>query len=155
MIPVLYKDEISKNFLPENKKIVFTNGCFDIIHTGHIDYLEKAKNFGDYLVVGLNSDNSVKSIKGNTRPVNNELDRAKVLSALRPVDVVVIFNEQTPVQLIKIVNPDIHVKGGDYKADDLPEKNVLDEIGAKIEIIPYLEGYSTTKIINKIKQTYS
>ena len=105
----------------ENKKIVFTNGCFDLLHPGHSHYLTEAKALGDVLIVGLNSDESVKQIKGNDRPINNEDFRSKMLMSLKPVDAVVIFNENTPIQIISIIKPAIHVKGGDYKITDLPE----------------------------------
>lgn len=137
----------------EGKKIVFTNGCFDILHPGHLDYLIKAKGFGDILIVGLNSDISVKRLKGTSRPILNEQDRAFMLSCLEAVDAVVIFSENTPIKTIEAIKPDIHVKGGDYKEDDLPEAKTVKNNGGKIEIVPFLKGYSTTKIIDKILNT--
>ena len=130
-----------------NKKIVFTNGCFDILHRGHVTYLKHAKTLGDILVLGLNSDDSVRRLKGPERPVNNEQDRAVVLEALECIDYIVIFEEDTPLNLIKNVMPDILVKGGDYKAEDVVGK----EYAGRVEIIDFVEGYSTTSTINKLK----
>lgn len=130
-----------------NKTIVFTNGCFDILHRGHVTYLKHAKTLGDILVLGLNSDASVKRLKGPSRPVNNEQDRAVVLEALECIDYIVIFEEDTPLNLIKNVMPDILVKGGDYKAEDVVGK----EYAGRVEIIDFVEGYSTTSTINKLK----
>lgn len=129
-----------------NKKIVFTNGCFDILHRGHVEYLQKAKELGDLLIIGLNGDSSVKRLKGENRPINNEKDRAIILSALECVDYIIIFYEDTPFELIKKLRPDILVKGGDYKIE-----NVIGREYAKETIlIDFLEGYSTTKIIKNI-----
>lgn len=133
------------------KKTVFTNGCFDILHRGHITYLEKAKNLGDMLIVGLNSDSSVKKLKGETRPVNGELDRAFVLDALRCVDVVVIFGEDTAEEIVGFLKPDIYVKGGDYTIDTLPEAKIAMSYGGKVELISFVEGYSTTNTIERMK----
>jgi D-beta-D-heptose 7-phosphate kinase/D-beta-D-heptose 1-phosphate adenosyltransferase len=147
-------DEIEKicNSLREqNKKIVFTNGCFDILHRGHIEYLTKAKEFGDVLIVGLNSDTSVQRLKGKDRPINSESDRARILDALKPVDYVVIFEEDTPLRLIQMVKPDVLVKGGDYKVEEIVGSEFVMSYGGKVEIIPFVEGKSTTKIIQKIK----
>ena len=130
-----------------NKKIVFTNGCFDILHRGHVTYLKHAKTLGDILVLGLNSDDSVRRLKGSDRPVNNEQDRAVVLEALECIDYIVIFEENTPLNLIKNIMPDILVKGGDYKAEDVVGK----EYAGRVEIIDFIEGYSTTSTINKLK----
>lgn len=144
------KEKISE-LKAEGKKIVFTNGCFDIIHSGHIFYLGEAKKSGDVLVIGLNSDDSVKRLKGNDRPINNESDRALVLDALKFVDFVTIFEEDTPYELIKLLQPDILVKGGDYKADEIVGADIVRENGGKVLIIPYVKGKSTTALINKIK----
>ncbi len=130
-----------------NKKIVFTNGCFDILHRGHVTYLKKAKELGDILVMGLNSDASVKRLKGDSRPVNSEGDRAEVLSALECIDYITIFDEDTPLDLIKTVEPDILVKGGDYN----PEEVVGREFAKKTVIIDFVHGYSTTSTINAMK----
>ena len=134
----------------QGKKVVFTNGCFDILHIGHISYLENAKKQGDILIVGVNSDASTKRLKGPTRPINNEKDRANMLSALKSVDYTVIFEEDTPEDLISYLKPSIHVKGGDYKKDDLPETKIVEAYGGKVIILNFVEGKSTTNIINKI-----
>lgn len=134
------------------KKIVFTNGCFDIIHAGHVRYLEKAASFGDFLVLGLNSDASVRRLKGETRPVNPEYDRAEVAGALRSVGCVVIFEEDTAEELIRVVRPDVYVKGGDYTISTLPEARIVAGYGGHTEIVGLVEGRSTTNIISKIKK---
>ena len=134
------------------RKIVFTNGCFDILHAGHVTYLEAAKAQGDVLVLGLNTDASVRRLKGPERPINNELDRAKVVGALQAVDYVVLFGEQTAEAVIAEVKPDIYVKGGDYTLDTLPEAKIVQSYGGKVVFIDMVEGRSTTNIINKIKK---
>jgi D-beta-D-heptose 7-phosphate kinase / D-beta-D-heptose 1-phosphate adenosyltransferase len=132
----------------QNNKIVFTNGCFDILHTGHIKYLEKAKSFGDKLILGLNSDKSIQKIKGINRPVNAQADRAYVLASIELVDYVVIFEDQTPLKLIELIKPDILVKGGDYKDKYVVGQEVVNEL----KIVDFIEGKSTTNTINKIKE---
>jgi len=134
------------------QKIVFTNGCFDILHAGHVTYLEAAKAQGNVLVLGLNTDESVRRLKGPERPINNELDRAKVVGALQAVDYVVLFGEQTAEAVIAEVKPDIYVKGGDYTLDTLPEAKIVQSYGGKVAFIDMVEGRSTTNIINKIKK---
>ncbi len=134
-----------------NKKIVFTNGCFDIIHSGHVIYLNEANKLGDILVVGLNSDDSVRRLKGNLRPINNQLDRAIVLSGLKSVDYVVLFGEDTPYELIKLLKPDVLVKGGDYNTDDIVGADIVRSNNGKVVTIAFVEGKSTTNIINKMK----
>ena len=134
------------------KKVVFTNGCFDILHAGHVTYLEKARSFGDCLVLGLNTDASVCANKGPSRPINSELDRAKVVGALKAVDYVVLFGEQTAEKLIAKVKPDVYVKGGDYTLDTLPEAKIVMSYGGKVEFVNMVEGRSTTNVIQKIKQ---
>jgi len=129
--------------------IVFTNGCFDILHYGHVDYLEKAKSLGNRLIVGLNADASVQRLKGNHRPIQNETSRSRVLSALQCIDAVILFEEDTPTELIRHIQPDILVKGGDYK----PEQVAGREFAGKVEIIPFVDGYSTTAIERKIKES--
>ena len=131
----------------KNKRIVFTNGCFDILHIGHIKYLEEAKSFGDILILGLNSDTSVRKIKGNDRPINSQNERAYIISALDLVDYVVIFNEETPFDLIKNINPDILVKGGDYEGTKIEGQDIVKEF----KIVKFIDGISTSKIIEKIK----
>ncbi|MDI6728802.1 MAG: D-glycero-beta-D-manno-heptose 1-phosphate adenylyltransferase [Thermodesulfovibrionales bacterium] len=130
----------------EGKKIVFTNGCFDIIHIGHIRYLKEAKKLGDVLVIGLNSDSSVSRIKPG-RPINTENNRAEVLSSLEMVDYVTIFDEDTPYELIKHLKPDVLVKGGDWKKEDIVGSDIVPEVHS----LPYISGISTTEIINRIK----
>ncbi|MBX7243004.1 MAG: D-glycero-beta-D-manno-heptose 1-phosphate adenylyltransferase [Bacteroidia bacterium] len=132
-------------------KIVFTNGCFDILHPGHIAYLEQASKGRRKLIVGLNSDNSVKKLKGDSRPVNPEKDRAFMLAALMSVDAVIVFEEETASEIIEWLKPDIYTKGGDYEAKDLPEYEPVIRNGGLVEILPFVEGYSTTKWIEKLK----
>ncbi|HBG47956.1 MAG TPA: D-glycero-beta-D-manno-heptose 1-phosphate adenylyltransferase [Cyanobacteria bacterium UBA9971] len=136
----------------QNKTIVTTNGCFDIIHAGHVRYLKHAKELGDVLIVCLNSDASVQRLKGPSRPLNHQDDRAEVMSALEAVNYVVVFDEDTPVYILAKIKPDIHVKGGDYSEETLPETAVIKQGGGKIQFIPFVEGRSTTNIINKIHQ---
>jgi len=133
------------------KKIVFTNGCFDILHAGHVYYLEKAKKLGDELVVGLNSDSSVKALKGAGRPINNLEQRVKVLSSLQCVDKVVSFSDETPIKLIKAIKPDVLVKGGDYKIKDIVGHKEIKSWGGEVKTIPLVPGLSTTKIIKKLR----
>ena len=132
------------------KKIVFTNGCFDILHVGHVDYLAKAKRMGDILVIGLNSDSSVRKIKGPGRPINRERDRAKVLSALSSVDYISIFSEPTPEKLIKKVRPAVLVKGGDWKIKDIVGGAFVRSYGGKVRNISFVKGYSTTSLIKRM-----
>ncbi|MBR5914517.1 MAG: D-glycero-beta-D-manno-heptose 1-phosphate adenylyltransferase [Selenomonadaceae bacterium] len=132
------------------KKIVFTNGCFDIIHVGHVRYLTTAKNFGDVLIVGLNTDESVRKLKGSSRPVNNQNDRAEVLLGLKAVDHVIFFGEQTAENLIAEIQPDIYVKGGDYTLETLPEAKIVQSYGGRVELVNLVAGKSTTNIIEKI-----
>lgn len=143
---------IDNLYLDKYKKIVFTNGCFDILHLGHIDYLSKSKELGDILIVALNSDQSIKNIKGTQRPINNQYMRSMILASLFFVDIVIIFNEDTPEKLIKIIKPDILVKGGDYNIDTIVGGDIVKSYGGEIKIINYVEGYSTTNIINKINK---
>ncbi len=131
--------------------VVATNGCFDILHAGHIRYLEKTKSFADYLIVLLNSDKSVKSIKGPSRPINNENDRAEILSALRYVDYVVLFDEDSPKNLLDEIKPDVYTKGADYTIETLPEADIIKKNNTRVEFIEYVQGKSTTNIINLVK----
>ena len=135
-----------------NKKIVFTNGCFDILHVGHIRYLSEAKSLGDILVVGINSDESVKNLKGPSRPINSLSDRSLLLSELVCVDYVVSFKEQTPLKLIKMIMPDILVKGGDYTLDNVVGSKEVIDTGGKVELLKFHDGYSSTNYIDKIKK---
>jgi D-beta-D-heptose 7-phosphate kinase/D-beta-D-heptose 1-phosphate adenosyltransferase len=134
----------------KDKKIVFTNGCFDILHSGHVLYLEEAKSCGDILILGLNSDQSVKRLKGESRPINNELDRAIVLSGLESVDYVVVFKEDTPYQLISEIQPDILVKGGDWAIDQIVGSDIVKNRGGEVISLSFIEGKSTTSIIKKV-----
>lgn len=134
----------------KSKTIAFTNGVFDILHEGHISILSEAASFADILIVGINSDASVKKLKGENRPVNSEDSRALIIASLIMVDAVVIFDEETPIEIIKLIQPDVLVKGGDYTMDTIVgAKEVLDN-GGRVEIIPLREGFSTTKIMNRI-----
>ncbi|MEK6567742.1 MAG: D-glycero-beta-D-manno-heptose 1-phosphate adenylyltransferase [Candidatus Omnitrophota bacterium] len=144
------KDIIS-SLKKQGKRIVFTNGCFDILHYGHIKYLQDAKGLADVLVLGLNSDFSVKKIKGPARPINKQLDRARVLSALSCVDYLTIFSEDTPLGLIRLIQPDVLVKGGDWQIEKIVGADFVKARGGKVLAIPYIKGYSTTKLINKIR----
>lgn len=142
-------EERLKLWRKEGKTIVFSNGCFDILHRGHVEYLSKAADLGDKLIIGLNTDNSVKRLKGPSRPVNDEKARAVVLAGLEFVDVVVFFEEDTPYNLIKSVQPDVLVKGNDYKAEDIVGYDIVTAKGGKVETIELVDGFSTTKILEK------
>ena len=144
-------ENITKKLKSENKTIVTTNGCFDILHVGHVRYLQEAKKLGDVLILCLNSDRSVRALKGPTRPVNPEQDRAEVLAALSCIDYVVIFDEDTPSKLLESIKPHIHAKGGDYDINTLPEAKIIMDNGGEVRFISLVEGRSTTNIINKVK----
>ena len=131
--------------------IVFTNGCFDILHLGHIDYLFKASKLGDKLIVGVNTDKCIQSIKGKNRPIQNEFARASILASLSCVDAVILFDDDTPKQLIELIQPNTLVKGADYKIKDIVGRDFVISYGGNVETIPFLEGYSTSHIINSIK----
>ena len=131
-------------------KIVFTNGCFDILHRGHVEYLQKAKTFGDRLIVGLNSDASVRRLKGETRPIQDQESRKIILEALRCVDEVIIFDEDTPYELIKKIQPDILVKGADYSPEDIVGYDIVKAKGGEVRTVEFVEGHSTSKIIISI-----
>jgi D-glycero-beta-D-manno-heptose 1-phosphate adenylyltransferase len=150
----MFSQELNK-FLLENegKKIVFTNGCFDILHRGHVTYLSEARKLGDLLIVGLNSDASVKRLKGPERPINNEEDRKYVLSQLKSVDHVEIFTEDTPLNLILKVKPRVLVKGGDWKIDQIVGGKEVIANGGDVFSLNFVDGYSTTSLINKIQDT--
>jgi len=136
----------------KDQKIVFTNGCFDLLHLGHIDYLSKAKDLGDVLIIGVNTDDSVRRLKGKSRPITDENSRATIIASLQFVNAVVLFNEDTPYELIKQVQPDVLVKGSDYKAEDIVGYDIVKAKGGEIVTIDYLEGYATTAILNKITE---
>lgn len=148
--------EEAKNIVIElkkqNKKIVFTNGCFDILHIGHVRYLKESAKFGDVLMIGLNSDSSIKRLKGETRPINNELDRGELLSELGFIDYVVVFDEDTPSALLEEIKPDVYTKGADYTLETLPEADVVMKNNGRVEFIDLVEGKSTTNVIKKIEQ---
>ncbi|OQY07614.1 MAG: D-glycero-beta-D-manno-heptose 1-phosphate adenylyltransferase [Fusobacteriia bacterium 4572_132] len=153
MQKLLTKLEVKKKIIElknEGKKIVFTNGCFDILHVGHLRYLKEAKELGDVLIVGLNSDESVKRLKGQKRPYVKEEERAEMLLGLKPIDYVIIFNENTPIELLEEIKPTIHVKGGDYKKDELPETKVVEKNGGIVKILSLSNGKSSSNIIKKI-----
>ena len=135
----------------EGRIVGFTNGCFDILHAGHVQYLEEAHRQCDIIVVGVNSDKSVKRIKGEERPLNGETARMQVLAALESVDFLTVFNEDTPEEIIKVLTPDILFKGGDWEEDSVVGGRYVKDNGGKVSIIPYVQGYSTTKIIEKMK----
>jgi D-beta-D-heptose 7-phosphate kinase/D-beta-D-heptose 1-phosphate adenosyltransferase len=146
--------EIRKNLKAQNKKVVFTNGCFDIIHSGHIDYLNKAKLLGDVLIVGINSDLSVSNIKGNKRPILKESERALIVSNLKPVDYVTLFDDDTPAKLIEKLIPDILVKGGDWAIEKIVGREVVIANGGTVKSIEFVSNQSTSKIIQLILDEY-
>ena len=150
----LLKDNINfiKKIKAERKKIVFTNGCFDLLHVGHIRYLSQAKKLGDFLIIGLNSDRSVKKLKGKDRPINSFEDRATLLSALNSVDLVIKFEEQTPENLIKDIVPDVLVKGGDYNIEDIVGYQIVIQNGGQVKTLSFYDGYSSTNYIDKINK---
>ena len=136
----------------EGRKVVFTNGCFDLLHIGHLELLENARKLGDILIVGLNSDDSVRRLKGPQRPINTQLDRARILAALEVVDYVVIFNEDTPLELIQTIKPDFLIKGGDYSPDTIVGSAFVESYGGKVIVFPLVHGKSTSDLINTIFQ---
>lgn len=150
---VLRRENVAKfveNLHTIGKTVVVTNGCFDILHVGHVRYLQKTKTFADYLIVLLNSDKSVRAIKGESRPINNENDRAEILCALSCVDYVVLFDETSPRNLLDEIKPDVYTKGADYTMETLPEADIMRKNGTRVEFIEFVEGKSTTGIINKM-----
>ena len=147
-----YNIDIIKKIKAERKKIVFTNGCFDLLHVGHIRYLSQAKKLGDFLIIGLNSDRSVKKLKGKDRPINSFEDRATLLSALNSVDLVIKFKEQTPENLIKEIVPDVLVKGGDYNIEDIVGYQIVIQNGGQVKTLSFYDSYSSTNYINKINK---
>jgi D-beta-D-heptose 7-phosphate kinase/D-beta-D-heptose 1-phosphate adenosyltransferase len=144
--------DISRKLKEQSKTIVFTNGCFDILHAGHVKYLAEAKELGNILILGLNSDSSVKRLKGNDRPVNNEQDRAVVLSALCSVSYIVVFDEDTPYELINNIKPNILVKGGDWKPEDIVGHDIVSSYNGRVMSLSFIEGKSTTDIVNKLRE---
>ena len=152
LIPSEYIEEFAAALRAAGARVVFTNGCFDILHAGHVRYLTAARALGDVLILGLNSDASVRRLKGETRPVNSEADRAEVVGALASVDYVVIFGEDTAEDLIAKVQPAVYAKGGDYTLETLPEARIVERYGGKVAFIPLVEGKSTTGMIAKMGQ---
>ena len=142
--------EIVSGWRKQGLRIVFTNGCFDLLHPGHIDYLQKARDLGDKLIVGLNDDNSVRGLKGQIRPINPLADRARMLQALRSVDLVVPFGEATPINLITALQPDVLVKGGDYREEDIVGAREVRANGGEVVVMPFLKGYSSSALIQRI-----
>jgi rfaE bifunctional protein nucleotidyltransferase chain/domain len=138
----------------KDQKIVFTNGCFDLLHLGHIDYLSKAKDLGDVLIIGVNTDDSVRRLKGESRPITDENSRSSIIASLQFVNAVVLFDEDTPYELIKQVQPDVLVKGSDYKPEDIVGFDIVKAKGGEIVTIDFLKGYATTTIEDKIKKSY-
>jgi D-beta-D-heptose 7-phosphate kinase/D-beta-D-heptose 1-phosphate adenosyltransferase len=136
----------------QGKRIVFTNGCFDLLHPGHIDYLQKSRALGDVLVIGLNDDNSVRRLKGPARPINPLPDRAIMLTALKPVDMVVAFQEDTPLELIKSLMPDVLVKGGDYESGSIVGAKEVRESGGEVIVMPFVDGHSSSALIARIRR---
>ncbi len=137
----------------QGKRVVFTNGCFDLLHLGHVDYLEKARNLGDVLVVGLNTDDSVSRFKGPQRPIQDQVSRSRVMASLQSVDLVVFFNEDTPINLISALVPQVLVKGSDYLAENIVGADVVKKAGGEVKTIEFVPGYSTSRIVEKIKTT--
>ena len=142
-----------KSLQKQKKKCVFTNGCFDLLHMGHIHYLRKARALGDVLVIGINSDRSVRKLKGPSRPVQPENDRAEILAALECVDYVTLFDQDTPLLLIEHLVPDILVKGGDWPIDQIVGREVVEKNGGRVLSIPYIEGVSTSELIRRIRES--
>lgn len=136
----------------QGKRIIFTNGCFDILHLGHVSYLKQAKELGDILVLALNTDDSVKKLKGDSRPINNQQDRALVINELKSIDYVTFFSEDTPYNIIKTLKPNIIAKGGDYSPEQVVGKDIVERYGGKVEIIPFVEGKSTTNIVHRMRE---
>ncbi|WP_020527168.1 D-glycero-beta-D-manno-heptose 1-phosphate adenylyltransferase [Flexithrix dorotheae] len=143
--------KVREGWKQTEEKVVFSNGCFDILHLGHVDYLEKAANLGDRLIIGLNTDSSVSKLKGPERPINDEYARARLLAALEFVDAVILFGEDTPLKLINTLLPDILVKGNDYAVENIVGADVVLKNGGELKTISLVEGFSTTKIISKIQ----
>jgi rfaE bifunctional protein nucleotidyltransferase chain/domain len=145
--------ERAKQMRQDGKKLVATNGCFDLLHVGHVRYLQRARTLGDALIVGLNGDDSVRALKGAGRPLNNEKDRAEVLAALECVDLVTIFSEVRATRFIEAVQPNVYIKGGDYTSStlDAEERATLEKIGTKIDIVPFQKGYSTSRLLEKLR----
>ncbi|MBN1232911.1 MAG: D-glycero-beta-D-manno-heptose 1-phosphate adenylyltransferase [Candidatus Coatesbacteria bacterium] len=146
--------EFIRNKQAEGKKTVFTNGCFDLLHSGHLDLLERASKQGDILLVAINSDNSVRKLKGEKKPLFPEQERAELIDALEPVDIVVIFNEETPFEVIEALKPDVLIKGGDWDIDNIVGRDTVWKRGGKVISLPLLEGYSSSYVISRIRKLF-
>ena len=144
--------EQSKVWRNNGEKIVFTNGCFDLVHRGHVEVLANTADLGDKLIIGLNSDSSIQNLKGKNRPIIDENSRALLLASLQFIDAIVLFSEDTPYHLIKTIQPDILAKGGDYKVEEITGHEVVLQNGGEVILVPFINGFSTTNIVNKIKQ---
>jgi rfaE bifunctional protein nucleotidyltransferase chain/domain len=153
---VLPRDELVSRLKTERrgKTLVFTNGCFDLLHAGHVRAIEAARRLGDILVVGVNADASVRRLKGNTRPIIPEMQRAELIAALKPVDYVVIFSETTSIETIRLLRPDVHVKSGDYCVEEMPETPFVRAAGGRVEIVPMVAGLSSTNIVERIVASF-
>lgn len=151
IIPWKAVEQVADELRAQGKKIITTNGCFDLLHVGHLQYLGQARELGDRLWIGLNSDRSVQALKGPQRPIQDEKTRQLQLAALEAVDYITVFDDLTPVEFLKKVRPAIHVKGGDYRPEDMPETQVVEAGGGKIECLAFTPGYSTTSLIQKIQ----
>ena len=143
----------SDKWKENGKKIVFTNGCFDLVHRGHIEVLANTADLGDKLIIGLNSDSSIKELKGENRPIMDEISRAILLASLQFVDAIVFFSDETPLNLIETLVPDILAKGGDYKVTEISGNEVVLENGGEVILVPFIDGFSSTNIVEKIKQS--
>ncbi|MCA6074379.1 D-glycero-beta-D-manno-heptose 1-phosphate adenylyltransferase [Fulvivirga sedimenti] len=144
-------DQLIRQWKGDHEKIVFTNGCFDIMHVGHLDYLEAARQLGDHLIIGVNTDDSVRRLKGSNRPINDAYSRTRLLASLEFVDAVILFDEDTPYDLIKRVKPDILVKGDDYLTENIVGADIVIAAGGEVKTLPFTEGYSSTSIIERIR----
>jgi D-beta-D-heptose 7-phosphate kinase/D-beta-D-heptose 1-phosphate adenosyltransferase len=154
---LISKEDLKKKMTvlqKENKKFVFTNGCFDLLHPGHVLYLQDTKKLGDYLILAINTDNSVHKLKGETRPIYSEDERAEILSGLACVDFVCLFDEDTPYEIINYLKPDILAKGGDYSLDTIVGRDIVESNGGKVVVIPFVENKSTTNIVQKILSNF-
>jgi len=146
---------IRKKLQEEGKKVVFTNGCFDLLHIGHVRYLEEARAQGDILIVGVNSDSSVRKLKGSKRPLVPEKERIELLAALQVTDYLLLFAEATPEKVISLLQPDVHVKGGDYQKEELPEAKIVESYGGKVVLVNEVKGYSTSNLVQTIAEKYA
>lgn len=145
-------ERLAKKWKVESQTIIFTNGCFDLLHLGHIDYLSKASDLGDKLILGLNADDSVRRLKGKHRPLQNEESRKMILASLQFIDAVVVFKEDTPIELIQRIQPDVLVKGGDYTVETVVGADIVTQYGGRVELIPFVNGHSTSSIEEKIRR---